>query len=113
MLIKSRAKFAMLQTDLGEATWGEGSQCCRQENVLNMLEPSSFHSCVYSAYPTLFKLTRDFLGIRKAVLSLYAVLIVSLRGGRNRIGRREKWPEQSWEEGETGGKCREEGEKET
>ena len=25
-------------------------------------------------------------------------------GGRNRIGRREKWPKQSWEEGEIGGK---------
>ena len=35
------------------------------------------------------------------------------RGGRNRIGRREKWPKKSWEEGETGGKSREEGEKET
>ena len=34
-------------------------------------------------------------------------------GGRNRIGRREKWPKQSWEEGEIGGKSREEGEKET
>ena len=32
--------------------------------------------------------------------------------GRNRIGRREKWPKQSWEEGEIGGKSREEGEKE-
>ena len=32
-------------------------------------------------------------------------------GGRNRIGRREKWPKQSWEEGEIGGKNREEGEK--
>ena len=31
--------------------------------------------------------------------------------GRNRIGRREKWPKQSWEEGEIGGKSREEGEK--
>ena len=33
------------------------------------------------------------------------------RGGRNRIGRREKWPKKSWEEGEIGGKSREEGEK--
>ena len=33
-------------------------------------------------------------------------------GGRNRIGRREKWPKLSWEEGEIGGKSREEGEKE-
>ena len=32
-------------------------------------------------------------------------------GGRNRIGRREKWPKQSWEEGEIRGKSREEGEK--
>ena len=32
------------------------------------------------------------------------------RGGRNRIGRREKWPKKSWEEGEQGGKRREEGE---
>ena len=38
---------------------------------------------------------------------------VLLRGGRNRIGRREKWPKKSWEEGEIGGKSREEGEKET
>ena len=36
-----------------------------------------------------------------------------LRGGRNRIGRREKWPKKSWEEGKIGGKSREEGEKET
>ena len=34
------------------------------------------------------------------------------RGGRNRIGRREKWPKQSWEEGAIRGKSREEGEKE-
>lgn len=34
------------------------------------------------------------------------------RVGRNRIGRREKWPKKSWEEGEIGGKSREEGEKE-
>ena len=34
------------------------------------------------------------------------------RGGRNRIGRREKWPKQSWEEGEIGRKRGEEGEKE-
>ena len=33
------------------------------------------------------------------------------RGGSNRIGRMEKWPKQSWEEGEIGGKSREEGEK--
>ena len=33
-------------------------------------------------------------------------------GGRNRIGRREKWPKKNWEEGEIGGKRREEGEKE-
>ena len=30
--------------------------------------------------------------------------------GRNRIGRREKWPKKSWEEREIGGKSREEGE---
>lgn len=35
-----------------------------------------------------------------------------LRGGRNGIGRREKWPKQSWEVGEIGRKSREEGEKE-
>jgi len=29
---------------------------------------------------------------------------------RNRIGRREKWPKKSWEQGEIGGKIREEGE---
>ena len=35
-----------------------------------------------------------------------------LRGGRNRIERREKWPKKSWEEGEKGGGgSREEGEK--
>ena len=39
--------------------------------------------------------------------------LLHVRGGRNRIGRREKWPKQSWEEGEIGGKSREEGEKET
>ena len=37
---------------------------------------------------------------------------VHREGGRNTIGRREKWPKQSWEEGEIGGKSREEGEKE-
>ena len=31
-------------------------------------------------------------------------------GGRNRIGRREKWPKKRWEEGEIEGKSREEGE---
>ena len=31
-------------------------------------------------------------------------------GGRNRIGKKEKWPKKSWEEGEIGGKSREEGE---
>ena len=36
---------------------------------------------------------------------------ILLRGGRNRIGRREKWPKKSWEEGEIGGKIRGEGEK--
>jgi len=35
-----------------------------------------------------------------------------IRGGRNRIRRREKWPKKGWEEGEIGGKSREEGEKE-
>ena len=35
------------------------------------------------------------------------------KGGGGRIGRREKWPKKSWEEGEIGGKSREEGEKET
>ena len=30
--------------------------------------------------------------------------------GRNRIGRRDKWPKKSREEGEIGGKSREEGE---
>ena len=34
----------------------------------------------------------------------------SNRRGRNRIGRREKWLKQSCEEGEIGGKSREEGE---
>ena len=37
----------------------------------------------------------------------------ALGGGRNRIGRREKWHKKIWEEGEIGGKSREEGEKET
>ena len=32
--------------------------------------------------------------------------------GRNRIGRREKWPKKGWDEGEKEGKSREEGEKE-
>jgi len=30
--------------------------------------------------------------------------------GRNRIGRREKWPKKTWEEEEIGGKSWEEGE---
>jgi len=33
-----------------------------------------------------------------------------IRGGRNRIRRREKWPKKGWEEGEIGGKSRDEGE---
>ena len=33
-------------------------------------------------------------------------------GGGNRIGRREKWPKNSWEAGEIGGKITEEREKE-
>ena len=36
---------------------------------------------------------------------------IIMEGGRNRIGRREKCPKKSWEEGEIGGKSREEGEK--
>ena len=32
------------------------------------------------------------------------------KGGRNRIGRRKEWPKKKWEEGEIGGKSREEGE---
>ena len=36
--------------------------------------------------------------------------LVSNGGGRNGIGRREKWPKKSWGEGEIGGKSREEGE---
>ena len=35
-----------------------------------------------------------------------------MESGRNRIGRKEKWPKQSWGEGQIGGKSREEGEKE-
>ena len=35
-----------------------------------------------------------------------------IEGGRNRKGRREKWPKKSWEEREIGGGSREEGEKE-
>ena len=38
---------------------------------------------------------------------------IAVRGGRNRIGRREKWPKKSWElGGRNRGKSREEGEKE-
>ena len=44
--------------------------------------------------------------------SAMAEVLSFLGGGRNRIGRREKWPKQSWEEGEIGRKSREEGEKE-
>ena len=40
-------------------------------------------------------------------------MISKLGGGRNGIGRREKWRKKSWEEGEIGGISREEGEKET
>ena len=52
----------------------------------------------------------------KLLLTTHFSMTLSLfvyRGGRNRIGRREKWPQKSWEEGEIGGKSREEGEKET
>ena len=34
----------------------------------------------------------------------FGYLFRVLRGGRNRIGRREKWPKKSWEEGEIGEK---------
>ena len=34
----------------------------------------------------------------------YTIRFSLLGGGRNRIGRREKWPKKSWEEGEIGGK---------
>jgi len=34
---------------------------------------------------------------------------IAMRGGRNRIGRREKWPKKSWEEGEIGSERREKG----
>ena len=54
-----------------------------------------FHLHKYNAL-RLFKLNLDFF----------------YRGGRNRIRRREKWPKKSWEEGEIGGKSREEEEKE-
>ena len=50
-----------------------------------------------------------FLSYLISGIKLFSVF----RGGRNRIGRREKWPKKSWEEGEIGGKSREEGEKET
>ena len=35
--------------------------------------------------------------------------IIHVGGGRNRIGRREKWPKKSWGEGEIGEKSRGEG----
>ena len=42
-----------------------------------------------------------------------SVLFIGInRGGRNRIGRREKLPKKGWEEGEIRGESREEGEKE-
>ena len=44
-----------------------------------------------------------------AVIFLSPVISVG-GGGRNRIGRREKWPKKGWEEGEIGSKSREEGE---
>ena len=65
------------------------------------------------------------LGFRRFELNLFSQCFDSVRfekfkpeqalrrGGRNRIGRREKWPKQSWKEGEIGGKSREEGEKDT
>ena len=43
-------------------------------------------------------------------LDQYGIIAKFLGGGRNRIGRREKWPKQSWEEGEIRGKSREKGE---
>ena len=38
-------------------------------------------------------------------LTSSTVLFYDLLGGRNRIGRREKWSKKSWEEGEIGGKA--------
>ena len=46
-------------------------------------------------------------------MDTFDFILLSYGGGRNRIGRREKWPKKSWEEGEIGEKSREEGEKET
>ena len=61
----------------------------------------------------------DFRNFTRIEVEFYQQLLlnsletVSLaRGGRNRIGRWEKWPKKSWEEGEIWGKSRE-GEKET
>ena len=55
-----------------------------------------------------------FLGVYTEISNLFYTLFLcigtKLRGGRNRIERREKWPKKSWEEGEIGGKSREEGE---
>ena len=43
--------------------------------------------------------------MRKSVpVSSVLFTVATNRGGRNRIGRREKWPKKSWEEGEIGGK---------
>ena len=53
------------------------------------------------------------LNVTPCMILLCSGLKTRNRGGWNRIGRREKWPKKSWEEGEIGGKSREEGEKET
>ena len=43
-------------------------------------------------------------------LDQHGIIAKFLGGGRNRIGRREKWPKTSWEEGEIGVKSRQKGE---
>ena len=100
-------------------------RCKNSKRFLNFRSPKLPHQSSANCYKTL---ERSFgngsppQGIMDLVCfsrpkELYLVLEATKfhleRGGRNRIGRREKWPKKSWEEGEIGGKSREEGEKET
>ena len=69
------------------------------------------HKYVFDPTQTYFstnRLARVKMGSEKG--PKYTVTITHIGGGRNRIGRREKWPKKGWEEGEIGGKSREEGE---
>ena len=72
------------------------------QNDLEFGEDDIFVQCIVSYDLTLMTVP---VRNRRIKFSRLTVLGFLHSGeGRNRIGRREKWPKQSWEEGEIGGK---------